>query len=97
MEEFNIGGEIAIDDLCTDASSFVCGMAEVTACFIICNLASIGGCSWICAATCSGFCSGMCSIQCGRLGPLAYFCEKYACAPACATVCGPILSMFCKI
>ncbi|MEM2895936.1 MAG: hypothetical protein QXU04_08185 [Archaeoglobaceae archaeon] len=72
-------------------------MAGVTACFIICNLASIGGCSWICAATCSGFCSGMCSIQCGRLGPLAYFCEKYVCTPACATVCGPILSMFCRI
>ncbi|MEM1958024.1 MAG: hypothetical protein QXX76_07155 [Archaeoglobaceae archaeon] len=76
--------------------SWICSAIWGTACAYTCSYYCTGNPS-ICAATCSGFCSGMCSIQCGRLGPLAYFCEKYVCTPACATVCGPILSMFCRI
>ncbi|WP_456468385.1 hypothetical protein [Archaeoglobus sp.] len=84
----------------------ICNIASVSGCSFICSFLWGAGCAAtcsyyctgnidLCSAGCSGVCAGICAGQCGKLGPLSYFCDKYACAPACTTVCGPILSQFC--
>jgi len=77
-------GALACGVIC----SVAWGAASGTACSYWCT-GNLDPCSAGCGGFCSGVCSGACSALLSRLGltSLTYFCEKYACAPACTGAC----------
>jgi len=72
------------------AENPLCGVS----CAILWGSACAAGCSYactgnidMCSVGCGGFCAGLCSYACTYMGPFAYFCDKYACAPGCTGAC----------
>lgn len=84
--------------LCLIICAFVAEnpLCDVT-CAVLWGAACGAACSYVCTGNvspcdtgCGAFCSGLCSAACTKMGPLAYFCSKYACSPACTGACGAI-------
>ena len=72
------------DLVCSIAMGGICGAA----CDLWCT-GNVNPCDAGCGAFCSGICSSVCSAITERLGvpELSYFCETYACSPACTGAC----------
>ncbi len=77
----------ACDLVCSIAMGGICGAA----CDYWCT-GNVNPCDVGCGAFCSGMCSSVCIGITSKLGvpELSYFCEKYACSPACTGACNAV-------
>ncbi|AFL95020.1 hypothetical protein CL1_0815 [Thermococcus cleftensis] len=79
---FLLCGIVAENPLCGITCSILWGGACGFGCSVACT-----GTTDLCSVGCGGFCAGLCSAACTKLGPFSFFCEEYACAPACTGAC----------
>ena len=79
---FLLCGIVAENPLCGITCSILWGGACGFGCSVACT-----GTTDLCSVGCGGFCAGLCSAACTKMGPFSFFCEEYACAPACTGAC----------
>ncbi|WP_297476532.1 hypothetical protein [Thermococcus sp.] len=79
---FLLCGIVADNPLCDITCSVMWGAACGFGCSAVC-----AGTTDLCSIGCGGVCAGICSAACTKMGPFSFFCEEYACAPACTGAC----------